>query len=126
MIRSEKSILAQTLVDVSALPETLFYRNNTGMAWQGKRVRDVYPGTNIPIPPNVTVLVDARPVRFGLEGSGDIMGTFKGSAVAIETKTESGPQRTAQERFEIAWKKAGGVYLLVRSPEQAVNSLLLL
>lgn len=120
--RSEKAILNDTLVQVSALPETCIWRHNTGTAWQGQRMK-FYPGTAIPVPPGVVVLKEARPITFGLPGSADVIGAHRGRPLAVETKTERGPQREAQKRFEAAWVKAGGVYLLVRSPEEALQHL---
>lgn len=122
--RSEKSILNETLVAVTSLPNACAWRNNTGSAWQGRRVQ-FYPGTQIPVPPNVVVLVDARLVSFGLEGSGDIIGAVSGVPVAIETKTKTGTQREQQAKFEKAWVRAGGKYLLVRDPVEAVEGILL-
>ena len=122
--RSEKSILNDTLLEVSALPDSLFYRNNTGMAWQGKR-GDYYVGEYIKVERDMVVLHDARPVHFGLVGSGDIMGAYANRPVAIETKTLTGRQEQQQRLFEVAWRKAGGIYILSRSPEEAVPKLLL-
>lgn len=123
-MRSEKAILNETLVAVSALPETLVWRNNTGTAWQGER-QSFYPGTTIPVPPNVVVLTDARPVTFGLPGSADIIGVVQGRAVAVETKTSRGQQSEQQVNFESAWKRCGGVYVLARTADEAIEGLLI-
>lgn len=120
--RSEKAILNDTLVAVSAMPETLVYRNNTGQAWQGRKL-DTFPGQWIEVKQDMVVLEDARPIRFGLNGSGDIMGASRGKPLAIEVKDETGRQTTDQVNFSRAWRNAGGLYLLVRSPVEAVNQL---
>jgi hypothetical protein len=122
MKRSEKAILNDTLVAVSALPNTCVWRNNTGEAWQGQRVR-FYPGTQIPVPVGTVVLVDARPVSFGLPGSGDILGASHGRPLSIEVKDATGRQSDVQKAFERAWRKAGGVYLLVRNPADAAETV---
>ena len=122
--RPETSILKEALVEVSSLPETLVYRNNTGQAWQGKPV-DVKVGQTIVVRPGMKILADARPIKFGLEGSGDIMGASRGIPVAIETKTARGAQREAQKLFEMAWVKAGGLYVLARSAADAVTGILM-
>lgn len=121
--RSEAAILKQALVDATALPRTLLYRNNTGMAWQGQRLSRA-PGAIVKIEQGMVVLRDARPITFGLEGSGDIMGVHDGLPVAGESKTLTGPQREAQLRFQRAWEAAGGRYILFRSPEQFLAGLL--
>ena len=116
--RSEKAIQNDTLVAVTALPDTMAWRQNTGTAWQGERAR-FYPGTQIPVPPGVVVLVGARPISFGLEGSSDIIGATAGRPLAIEVKDAVGRQREAQILFQAAWERVGGVYLLVRDPADA-------
>lgn len=115
---SEKRVLAETLIDLSAMPETLLWRNNTGQAWQGRRVEG-RTGSAVRLEPGMVVLRNARPVRFGLEGSGDIIGVTRGRPLAVETKTESGKQREAQIIFERAWVKCGGIYVLARSAAEA-------
>jgi len=119
---SEKAILNDTLVEVSALPKTLAYRQNTGMGWQGRRLR-VQVGTTITVKPGMMILADARPVHFGLVGSGDIAGASDGRPFQIETKTLTGPQREQQRNFETAWVKAGGIYILARSVEDTLRVL---
>lgn len=123
MARSEQAILHDTLIGVSALPETIVWRHNTGMAWQGREV-EARVGDEIRVMPGMKILFEARPVRFGLEGSGDIIGACGGRPVAIETKKPvSGRQRETQGNFERAWVKAGGIYLLVNDPSDAVAAL---
>lgn len=98
---TETEIMRATLVAVSALPGSLFYRNNTG----------------------VTQMRSGDWLRYGLVGSGDIMGCLRGRAVAIEVKTLTGRASVAQRRFAAAWERAGGVYIIARSPEQALAAL---
>lgn len=124
MTQSEKSILNETLVAVSSLPGTCVWQNNTGQAWLGRRVQ-FYPGTEIPVPPGTVVLTGARPVNYGLVGSGDAIGAFQGRPLAIETKALLGRQRPEQRNFEVAWKKAGGIYILGRSADEIVETLLM-
>ena len=117
---SEKSILNDSLVAFSAEPETLVFRNNTGMAWQGRKV-EVRAGQPVVVQPGMVILRDARPIRFGLNGSGDIIGVSRGRGLAVETKPEKGQQREAQILFERAWVKAGGIYILARSAEEGIE-----
>lgn len=122
MSRSEKSILNEALVLVSALPDTLAWRNNTGMAWQGQQ-RPLRVGQTIRVERGMVLLFDARPITFGLPGSADILGVSGGRAFGIETKALWGKQAEQQKRFEAAFKRAGGVYGLAYTPEQAVAIL---
>jgi hypothetical protein len=98
----ETPITRAVLVAVSALPGALFYRQNTGTF----RTMDCL-----------------RVVRVAPSGIGDIMGQFYGLAVAIETKTATGTLRISQKRFRDAWERRGGIYIVARSPEQAVEAL---
>lgn len=115
---SERRYLAETLIDLTAMPGSLFYRNNTGQAWNGNRVEG-RPGTLVRIEQDMVILRHARPIKFGLEGSGDIIGAASGRPVAVETKTEKGRQRVSQEIFERQWVRAGGIYVLARPGESA-------
>lgn len=113
--RSEKAIQNDALVALWKIPRSFWWRENTGQAWQGRKIKH---------DKDVLVLGDARPVRFGLEGIADIMGTCAGLAIAVEMKDATGRQRTAQKNFERAWTRAGGVYIMARTVEQAVRGVL--
>lgn len=122
MRQSEKAIQNETLVALSELPETLVFRNNTGSAWQGRRVK-LPVGSMVEVEDGMVILRNARPVRFGLEGSADIVGSHKGHALMTEIKAELGVQAQVQRDFEVAWKKAGGIYIIARSPSEAIEKL---
>ena len=74
-------------------------------------------------------------VRYGLNGSPDIIGVTPvtvtaemvgrtvGVAVGIEVKTDTGRQSQQQKNFQVAFTKAGGVYILARSVDDAISSL---
>lgn len=120
--RSEKAELNDTLVGLSALPETLVYRQNTGMFWQGQQL-DLTPGQYVEVEPGMVILRNARPVRAGLPGSGDIAGVHRRRALQVEMKTLTGKQREIQQNFERAWVKAGGIYILARSADEAIDRI---
>lgn len=115
---SEKKILNDSLIAVSAVPDTMAWRNNTGMAWQGEELRAGI-GQTIVVQRGMKILKDARPVTFGLLGSGDIMGVTNGQAWAIEIKDANGMQAESQRKFQRAFQLAGGRYQLARSAEAA-------
>lgn len=117
---SEKRVLAEGLIAVSSQPGVMAWRNNTGQAWQGQQVR-VRAGQTLVIRPGMVVLQDARPITFGLPGSGDILGVVGGVAFALEAKTEVGRQSDQQKKFEAAWTRAGGRYGVFRSADEAVR-----
>lgn len=119
---SEKSILNDILVDLSAEPETLVWRNNTGMGWQGRELH-LRIGQTFTVEPRMKILAEARPVKFGLPGSSDIIGVSRRYPLAVEVKDEDGAQDRQQILFERAWTKVGGIYILARSREEATTKL---
>ena len=99
---SESTILARTLIAVTALDEAMFWRNNTVLA---------------------LTLDGKRHVRFGCVGSGDILGSFRGRATAIETKTFKNGPSLDQINFRRRWERAGGLYILATSESEAIAAL---
>lgn len=83
-------------------PSAMWWVNKTGTAW----TKD-----------------GARPVAYGLKGSSDILGCLEGLMICVEVKTEDGRQEESQVRFEAAIKRAGGVYILARSEQEAVAAV---
>ncbi|TKD50558.1 hypothetical protein [Sphingomonas baiyangensis] len=120
--RSESAILKAALCDVSREPGVMAWRNNTGMAWQGQRML-TRPGQSLTIRKGMVVLVDARPITFGLAGSADILGVHEGRAFALEAKTRVGRQSEQQQKFQAAFERAGGLYGLFRSEDEALRIL---
>jgi hypothetical protein len=119
---AEQGILHRALVQLSAEPETMCWRNNTGTAWQGEQLKRA-PGAMVKVEPGMVVLRQARFIRFGLPGSGDAIGVTRGRAWSGEAKSATGRLETSQPQFRRAWERAGGVYFVFRSPEEAVAEL---
>ena len=96
-------ITIPTLIEVTSLAGGVFWRQNCGRfrTMDGRRV------------------VNAT----SIDGLGDIMGAFRGRPVAIETKTKTGPFRKSQKTFREAFEKAGGIYIVARSPADAMTAL---
>ena len=57
----------------------------------------------------------------GNPGGADLIGCYLGRFVAIEVKTATGRQSPEQRDWQGVVERAGGVYLLVRSVEEAVK-----
>ena len=65
--------------------------------------------------------IDGYWIELGPEGIADIAGFLPGGrAVFVECKTRTGAQRESQKRFQKAATAAGAIYIVARSPEQAV------
>lgn len=56
----------------------------------------------------------ARFITFGLKGSSDIIGVYKGLFLAIEIKTGNATQSKQQKVFEKMICNMGGIYVLIR------------
>jgi hypothetical protein len=80
-------------------PDLVLWRNNVGMAW----------------------MKTGAPVRFGVgnPGGADLLGIFRGRFVAVEIKTPVGRQSREQKLFQQLVERKGGVYVVLRSVEDA-------
>jgi hypothetical protein len=118
----EQSIQGRTLVAVTALPEVMAWRNNTGTGWQGTRISRA-PGATLVVQRGMVILQDARPISFGLLGSPDIIGVIAGRGFGLEMKAARGRLEESQPKFRRAWEAAGGLYGVPRSVEEALAVL---
>ena len=119
---SEKAILNDTLIAVTALPDVIAWRNNTGQGWQGQRVSRA-PGGTVLVERGMVILRNARPITFGLPGSPDIIGAQAGRFFGLEMKAAGGRMEETQPRFRRAFEAAGGLYGVPRSVEEALRIL---
>lgn len=63
-------------------------------------------------------------MQLAPEGAADISGILaSGRRLEVEVKTATGKQRVAQARWQTMIEKHGGLYLLTRSPEDALAAL---
>lgn len=60
-------------------------------------------------------------IRFGVgnPGGADLIGIFRGRFVAVEVKTPTGRQSEEQRTFQQLVERKGGVYVVLRSVEEA-------
>ena len=106
MAQRETNIQARILVRLTQEyhPRGIFWRNNTGVgkSMDGKRT-----------------------IRFGCPGSGDILGCLDGRFVSVEVKTPApgSSQEESQRRFQRAFEAAGGLYIVARSPDEAISKI---
>lgn len=98
---SETAIMREVLLAISGLPGALFTRRNVG----------------------IFRTMDGRKVTVGLPGQADIAGIYKGRAVEIEVKTPLGRLSNHQKAWRLAVERAGGVFVLARTPADALNAL---
>lgn len=62
-------------------------------------------------------------VRFGVPGQGDLACVIFGLAVEVEVKTPTGRQSKVQKNYQAALERAGGIYVLARSVEEALEQI---
>lgn len=67
--------------------------------------------------------LSGKPIKVGLNGAGDINAILppRGRFASIDAKTGSGVQSDKQEKFQKAVEKQGGLYLVARSVEDALE-----
>lgn len=65
--------------------------------------------------------IGTRTQRFGVgnPGGADLIGLFRGRFVAVEIKTPIGRQSAAQRTWQALVERKGGVYVILRSVEDA-------
>lgn len=56
-------------------------------------------------------------------GIADLIGVYRGRAVAIEVKAGNNTQSDDQIAFQAAWERAGGIYILARRVEDVAAGL---
>jgi hypothetical protein len=106
-------LVNEILLTVS--PLGLAWSNQTGQGWAGKHLGRNHAGH--------TVIANARPVKFGLPGSTDILACIAGRMVTIEVKTGSGRLQQNQKDFRTAAARAGALHIEARSVDDVVNTL---
>lgn len=101
----ERDIQSEVARAWGAHPRLRIARTNTGVGWyaHGKPARKTDPG--------------AYPVKFGVPGTGDLVGLIapEGRLLMIELKSATGRQRDAQIVMQRVIEQFGGVYILARS-----------
>jgi hypothetical protein len=89
--------------------------------------RTAMPGlfwTAIPNGEKRSVETGARLKRAGVRaGNPDILLLRCGMCIGLELKTEKGRQTETQKATQVDWEKAGGMYVLVHSYQEAVEFL---
>jgi len=106
MTLSEAVIQHDTLLAVSAIPGVVVWRANSGKAWV-KLSEHRY-----------------RPIQVNIPGCPDIIGWLPdGRFLGIEAKSATGRIRVEQRVFWANLVGAGGVYLVARSADEAVDAV---
>jgi len=102
---SEKSIQNRILVELSAAPDVLVWRQNVGMGTMTNADGSTHK------------------MQFGVPGMADIGGICCGIALQLEVKSEKGKQTKQQAKWQKAVATVGGIYSVVRSPKDAWEAI---
>jgi len=71
-----------------------------------------------------TILAQARPIKFGVNGQADITGLLAdGRRLEVEVKGKGGRQSDAQKAFQGIIERMGGVYVLARCVDDVERTL---
>lgn len=127
----ENGVWKNTVLRLSRIPGLRIFRNSVGMAWAGKGLT-LKPGQVYRAQGGERVIMQPRPVAFGLfNGSGDGIGWVSrvitadmvGSRIAqflsVETKAGEGTAAEDQKTWDTNVKRAGGISVITKDPEQA-------
>lgn len=68
-------------------------------------------------------LNDDRIVRFGLKGSPDIIGLYKGIFLGVEVKTGNARQTKDQKNFQAMIDRVGGIYIVCQNNVEQIAEL---
>jgi len=131
---SEKSVMHGIMIALTKIGARVF-RNHVGLSYQGKAERFNKP-TTVVVEKGDIVLRNARTVKSGLMvGSSDLVGWNSrtiteydiGRSIAVfvacEVKDEDGGLTDEQINFLQVVKDSGGVAIVARSAEDAVNGI---
>ena len=105
-IRIPESNIQSAIMDYLAKRQIFHWRNTTGVA-AGER-----PGTG-----------KKFFIRYGTVGSPDIICVIEGYFVGIECKGKGGTQSDDQKLFAQRLTDSGGIYLLVKSFDEAIEAI---
>lgn len=96
---SESQIQDAIRLVLGRIPGLVLWRNNSGTAER-----------------------HGRHIKFGVgnPGGADLIGLYNGRFVAAEIKTPIGRLNPEQKRFRDLVEKLGGIYIVLRSPEEAL------
>jgi len=102
MSNAETSVMRAILCELSQLPGSLWWRQQSGV---------------------FRSLSGRETVRVGIPGMADIGGMINGRAVQVEVKTPTGKLSKEQVRWQRAVERAGGIFICARSPTGVLASL---
>lgn len=129
MTEKESTLLAKVRLAIGTRPDIMAFRVNTGVfrplhGDQKRAIRSAPNGT-----PDLIGTQLCRIKAFHVVNEHSFQPHRKeyhfvyGQAFAIETKTAKGAQRKAQEDWQTAFERVGGLYILARSVDDVIEAL---
>jgi len=116
---TEKQIQNEIIRAVGTLPWLRVWRNHPGGAWrQGRFITFGIPGQA-----DLTGIVPVTQVLACPHCGGELSTPPVGGRLEVEVKTPTGRQSTDQKNFQKIIERFHGIYILARSPEDAMRVL---
>lgn len=102
----ESALQDEIRLALGRIPELVLWRNNIGVGEVRHRADD-----------------RGYKIRFGVGGPGgsDLIGLYRGRFVAVEIKTPTGRQSDDQRTFQTLVESKGGIYIVLRSVDDALS-----
>lgn len=113
----ETDLVQSILLALGCRPDLRVWRQNTGVAWQPTTTdaRAAFA--------RLRSRGGFRPVQYGTPGTSDVVGIVHGRFIGIEAKSATGQQSEEQQRWAAMVVKHGGLYILARSVDDAVEGV---
>ena len=111
---SEKNIQNASLLAIGCRRDCMVWRNHTGVFKTMDESRTVVVGTPGAADSLGVVAVTITP---------EMIGRVFGVALAVEFKTDTGRQSQKQKNWQEAFTSRGGIYRIVRSPDEMLTIL---
>lgn len=125
--KNSNDLTNNLLVEIPArLPESRVWRQNVGSGYPVQVVQGAINALKAGQPAlALKVLINSRPIAFGIPGLPDIDGIAgpSGRRIGIEVKFGKDRMREAQERCQSMYQRMGGVYIVARDLDEALDEL---
>ena len=122
MALAHRILVRQTLVEATKAG-ALAWSNETSTGYSRgleNALFALFKQRDVGLVGRVRNLLKSYIVKFGLEGSADVLGCIppNGRIIALECKTENDDLKKQQRRFRDAVRKRGGIYQVIRDPSE--------
>jgi hypothetical protein len=124
---SEIHIQHDIMRALGTMPFCRIWRQNVGMGYSYHQVKQLIGMVSaVQLQSALSFARTMRPISYGVPGMPDIGGVLiDGRSLGIEVKTATGRQSSEQIAYQKMMTKFGGLYIVARSADDALNQLAL-